>query len=90
LRLKNPIHNFRSYFNTTKLTANEKNILTNFLNNQKEYARISPALTEWCTNNFYRTQDYFFVDHNEMSWLTMLSLVRSGLIRKTMQIIQAK
>jgi hypothetical protein len=90
LCLKNPRHNFRSYFNTTKLTANEKNILTNFLNNQKEHARISPALTEWCTNNFYRTQDYFFVDHNEMSWLTMLSLVRPGLIRKTMQIIQAK
>ena len=90
LRLKNSIHNFRSYFNKTKLTANEKKILTNFLNNQKEHARISPALTEWCTNSFYRTQDYFFVDHTDMSWLTMLSLVRSGLIRKTMQIIQAK
>lgn len=90
LCLKKSIHNFRSYFKTTKLSADEKNTLINFLNNQKAHARISPALTEWCLNKFYRTQDYFFVDHKEMSWLTMLSLVVPGLIRKTKQIIRAK
>ena len=90
LKLKNSCYNFRSYFRTTKLTASEKTMLTNFLNNQTGHARISPALASWCTNNFNRTQDYFFVDHTDMSWLIMLSLVRSGLIRKTMQIIQAK
>ena len=90
LKLKNSCYNFRSYFRTTKLTASEKTMLTNFLNNQTGHARISPALTSWCTTNFNRTQDYFFVDHADMSWLTMLSLVRSGLIRKTMQIIPTK
>jgi hypothetical protein len=90
LKLKNSCYNFRSYFRTTKLTASEKTMLTNFLNNQTGHARISPALTSWCTTNFNRTQDYFFVDHTDMSWLTMLSLVRSGLIRKTMQIIPTK
>jgi hypothetical protein len=89
IQLKNPQHKFRSYFKTTKLTDNQKIHLTGFLSNQIT-VRMSPALNEWVNGSFNRTQDYFFVDHDEMSWLTMLGLVRPGLIRKTQQIIQAK
>ena len=88
IRLKNPQHQFRSYFKRTKMTSEQKNHVANFLENQ--VVRISPALKTWIDQPFYRTEDYFFIDHNEMSWLTMLSLVRPGLIRKTQQIIQAK
>jgi hypothetical protein len=88
--LKNPQHHFRSYFKITKITSEQKDMLINFLNNQQSSIRISPALGEWIPSAFHRTQDYFFVDHNEMSWLTMLALVHPGLIRKTQQIIQAK
>ena len=88
--LKNPQHHFRSYFKITKITSQQKNMLINFLTNQQSSIRISPALTEWINSAFHRTQDYFFVDHDEMSWLTMLSLVHPGIIRKTQQIIQAK
>ena len=87
--LKNPEHKFRSYFKITKLTETQKTHLTGFLLNQNT-VRLSPALDEWIVGPFNRTQDYFFVDHNEMSWLTMLGLVRPGLIRKTQQIILAK
>jgi len=87
--LKNPQHQYRSYFKITKLTDNQKTHLTGFLLNQHSI-RLSPALDEWLVGPFNRTQDYFFVDHNEKSWLTMLGLVRPGLIRKTQQIIQAK
>ena len=89
IQLKNPKHQFRSYFKIIKLTADQRNHLTGFLLNQHT-ARLSPALTEWISGPFTRTQDYFFVDHNEMSWLTMLALVHPGIIRKTQQIIQAK
>jgi len=89
IRLKNPRHQFRSYFKMIKLTSEQKDYLMNFLANQPE-VRISPALRGWLTAPFNRTQDYFFIDHNQMSWLTMLSLVRPGLIRKTQQIIAAK
>jgi hypothetical protein len=89
IQLKNPQHQFRSYFKIVKLTAEQKTHLTRFLLNQQT-VRVSPALNEWIPGPFNRTQDYFFVDHDGMSWLTMLSLVRPGLIRKTMQIIQAK
>jgi hypothetical protein len=88
--LKNPQHQFRSYFKITKITSQQKDMLINFLNNQQSSIRIGPALATWTTSAFYRTQDYFFVDHDEMSWLTMLALVHPGIIRKTQQIIQAK
>lgn len=88
IRLKNPQYQFRTYFKRTKITSEQKDHLMNFLNTQN--VRISPALQTWVDQPFYRTEDYFFIDHNEMSWLTMLSLVRPGLIRKTQQIIPAK
>ena len=90
IQLKNPKHQFRSYFKMTKITDEQKDNLKNFLKHQQESARLSPALAHWITISFNRTQDYFFIDHSEMSWLTMLGLVRPGLIRKTMQIIPAK
>lgn len=89
IQLKDPKHEFRSYFKITKITKEQKDHLIAFLANQTA-VRLSPALNHWTTVPVNRTQDYFFVDHNEMAWLTMLSLVRPGLIRKTMQIIPTK
>ena len=86
IQLKNPKHRFRSYFKIIKLTDNQKTHLTGFLLNQHTI-RLSPALDEWIVGPFNRTQDYFFIDHNEIVWLTMLSLVCPGLIRKTQEII---
>lgn len=90
VRLKTPRHQYRSYFKITKLTALQKDQLMDFLHNQKDFVRVSPALQRWIDQPFNRTQDYFFVDYNTSSWLTMLALVNPGLIRKTMQIIPAK
>ena len=90
IQLKDPKHKYRSYFKITKINNEQKETLINFLNNQYESIRISPALKQWIATPLVRTQDYFFIDHNEMSWLTMLALVRPGLIRKTQQIIATK
>ena len=89
IKLKNPKHQFRSYIKQNKLTEDQKIQLINFLANQPT-VRISPALKSWLITKFHRTQDYFFIDHDGMPWLTMLSLVLPGLIRKTMQIIPDK
>lgn len=88
--LKNPKHQFRSYFRTTNLTAQQKDHLESFLINQSNHVRMSPALQRWIDYSFTRIQDYFFVDHNTENWLTMLGLVQPGIIRKTMNIIPAK
>jgi hypothetical protein len=82
--LKSSPYQARSYFKTTKLTIEQKDHLRQFLAQQD--VRIGPALSKWLDISFQRTQDYFFVDHHGSSWLTMLALVRPGLIRKTVQI----
>jgi len=86
IAVRNPQHQYRSYFRSVKLTQEEKHNLISFLAGQTA-VRSSPALLEWAGNHFGRTQDYFFVDHDSELWLTMLSLVRPGLIRRTIQII---
>ena len=63
----------------------EKEQINNFL--QTQDVRISPALQEWIDTPFNRTQDYYFIDYNSELWLTMLGLIRPGLIRKTLAII---
>lgn len=90
LRLKNSQYKFRSYFRMIKLTVSQKQHLTDFLQNQQQFLRISPALTQWINQPFNRTQDHFFVDHDSINWITMLALVLPGAIRKTVQIVSGK
>jgi hypothetical protein len=88
--LKNPKHRLRSYFKLQNLTTQQKYHLEAFLDNHVDHVRVSPAFREWLAVPFNRIQDYFFVDHDTESWLTMLNLVVPGCVRKTMHIIQAK
>ena len=90
IRLKNPKNQYRSYFKSAKLTAQQKDQLMNFLHNQKDHVRISPSLQRWIDQPFHLLQDYFFVDYDSPQWLTMLALVCPNSIKKTMQIIPAK
>jgi hypothetical protein len=90
IQLKNPKHKFRSYFKLCKLTGQQKDQLSMFLLSQQVHVRLSPALLKWIDHPFNRTQDYFFVDYDTDTWLTMLNLVQSGIVRKTMHIISAK
>lgn len=90
IQLKNAHHQFRSYFKILKFTEQQKDHLMDFLYNQRNHVRVSPALQRWIDQPFNRSQDYFFVDHDSESWLTMLNLVYPGLVRKTVCIIPAK
>lgn len=89
IKLKNPQHQHRGYFKTLKLTNTQKHALASFLKNQADTIRLSPSLDTWLTVPLNRTQDYFFIDYNENSWATMLSLVHPGLLRKTVDLIAA-
>lgn len=90
IALKQPQHQFRSYFKLLHLNAQQKDQLEAFLMNHQQDVRISPAFVQWLAFPYTRLQDYFFVDHNTESWLTMLNLVVPGCVRKTMHIIPAK
>ena len=89
VKLKNPRHTHRSYFKILKLTPEEKHNINKFFINQTDI-RLSPSVTYWLGREFYRTQDYFFIDHTGESLLVMLALIRPGLLRKTLSIIPAK
>jgi hypothetical protein len=89
IKLKEPKHRYRSYLKSIKLTEEEKTQLCNFFANQQGHARISLALTKWMGDRWHRTQDYFFIDHEEESWLVLLSLIKPGMIRKTVELIAA-
>ena len=90
IRLKKSNYNFRSYFKTLHLSAQEKQQLVNFLKTQQDFVRTSPSMTQWVKESFNRLQDYYFVDHDSQQWLTLISLVYPGIIRKTMQILADK
>jgi len=90
--LKNPKHTKRSYFREFAITNHDKEILVNFFNNQQDYIKISPGLRDWMKKGRIHNYvfDYFFIDYSDDQWLTMLNLVRPGLIRKTVKILQDK
>jgi hypothetical protein len=90
--LKNSVHTKRSYFREFAITKHEKDIITNFLTNQQDYIKISPGLRDWMERGRLHNYvfDYFFIDYSDDQWLTMLSLVHPGLIRKTVKILQDK
>jgi hypothetical protein len=90
VQLKNPQYAWRSYLKMIKLSAVQKQQLVSFLNSQQMHVRLAPSLLSWIDQPYTRTQDYFFVDYNSVSWATMLSLVYPGIIRKTQAIVSAK
>jgi hypothetical protein len=86
--LKKSLYKYRSYFQYIKLTNQEKENIRNFFDNQQEHIRISPSLYEFLhIKPYQRMMDYYFIDYNDAQWLTMLALIRPGLIRKTQQIV---
>jgi hypothetical protein len=90
IQLKKSKFAYRSYFRFVKLTPQQVNNLAGFFENHHEHIRISPALLQWTAMPGTRFQDYFFIDHDSPSWLTMISLVHPGLVRKTLDIVCAK
>jgi hypothetical protein len=86
--LKNPQHQYRSYFARAKLTDQQKQSIVQFLNNNRADFRLSPCLADWTTQPFKWTEPYYFIDHNDAACLTMLSLINSRLIKKTNTIVQ--
>jgi hypothetical protein len=90
--LKQSDHSRRSYFCEGAISEHDKQALTNFLINQKDHIRVSPGLQNWLRRGKIHdyVMHYFYIDHSDDQWITMLSLVRPGLIRKTMPILQDK
>ena len=89
IKLKNPQHQYRSYFSRTKLADQQKQSIVQFLNNNRADLRLSPCLSDWTLQQWSKwTEPYYFIDHNNTACLTMLSLLHPRLIKKTNTIVQ--
>jgi hypothetical protein len=87
---KNPRYLKRSFLRNMGLTPSQKDSMFNFLGNQ-EKIRVSPSLKFAMSNqHITRSQDYFFIDHDDDAVLVMLSLIVPNIIRKTLPIISHK
>lgn len=84
-------HKYRSYMRQTSLNTSEREHVRNWLKNQTPTIRLSPGLERWCaalTDETYTLGNYFF-DYDDPRLLSMLSLVRPGLIKCTKTIVQS-
>ena len=90
IQLRNPQHHLRTYFRSVEMTEDSKDHLRKFLHAQPPGdIRLSPGLAKWFHDYYIRTENYYFVDHNDTALLTMIGLIFSGLTRKTVPIIAA-
>lgn len=89
VRLKKSQHLLRTYFNNSRLTAENKARLINFFNNNVNEIRYSPSLADWVSpkSNWHWVSDHLFFDHNDTKLLLMLGLVCPGIVKKTLDII---
>jgi hypothetical protein len=88
--LENPQHQYRSYFRGRMLNQEQGQALRRFLLNRGDCYRLTPGLHDrLSTSRHVYVQDHFFIDHNDLRDIQMLSLVAPGIIRKTLP-IQAK
>lgn len=88
--LKTVNHRFRSYFRDLKLSSQQSRSLMHFIANQSEL-RPSPALQNLIINDeLVRTQEYYFVDHDDPKIITIFALIVPNLIRRTMSIVADK
>lgn len=90
IRLQHSDHGLRSYLRGQRLTSQEKLHVTAWFRNNHDCIRLSPALSAWCDGQHSRVQEYFFFDHSDRYTLTMIALVKSNMIRKTVTIDIAK
>jgi hypothetical protein len=88
--LKESAYSHRTYLRSVVVNEQQKRSISNLLRNQ-EGIRLSPGLRDWTLYTNWRTwtESYYFVDHNDTGWMTMLSLVYPGLIKNTIQIIKS-
>lgn len=91
VRLQDALYRYRSYLRGyMKLTDQQTSSVQKYLN-QITDIRLSPSLAKWCADaRKSYIGDYFFIDHDDMGIITMLSIIVPNLIRRTKPIEAAK
>ena len=90
--LKNPCHKYRTYLKSQRIPESSRDNLKLWLNQQSNEVKASPALTQFLypASTSVRqawTFDHFFLDHNDLSTVTMIALIWPESIRKTVSLV---
>lgn len=91
----NPVSKYRTYFRSRRYTAEQKDILLNFYQNNKKDIVFSESFRYWIagTKNRYMsewTQAHYYIDHDSTAWLSMINMLLPGSTSKTLSIQTAK
>lgn len=86
--LKEPVHAWRSYLRGRLVDEQLVSRLSRLLDTSP--ATGSRSLQESLRRGWSRFHDYYYIDYDDPSFLTMLALISPGLVRKTLPIIQHK
>lgn len=89
LELKNPKHDYRTYFKNKRISNDEKEQLTKFLLNQSDI-RIGPGLLHFITQmpNYRYVQSNYFIDHNNIGLLTMIQMICPAILNEPLMLIK--
>ena len=92
--LKEPRFKYRSYLRSRRVTPEEVAILKNWVEAQQGEIQPSGALKQFMNREASRwylpvdyTADYYYFDHNDPRYVTMLAMVLPVPIRKTVPIV---
>lgn len=91
--LRDSPHHLRSYFKDRRVTPDEKHHLRKFLQCQEE-VRLSPGLNSWLdaadskSPVYPRLERHFFIDHDSAGIITMISCIKSDIVRCTIPIVK--
>lgn len=80
-------HIFRSYLRQRRLNGDQKQWLKNWVTSQTTIKANVP-LRKFCQSTKHeRTYGHFYIEHSDMSMLSMLGLIIPNLVRETKQIV---
>jgi hypothetical protein len=89
----NPVNKYRTYFRSRRYTAEQKAILLNFYQNNKKDIVFGESFRYWLIGRGYMTewtQAHYYIDHDSISWLSMINMLFPGSTSKTLSIQAAK
>jgi hypothetical protein len=94
--IQNPEYQYRTYLKERKMSQERRQQLLSWIQAQhdqeKVHARASKALLSWLknSNTTWRsdwTQRYYYIEHNDPRYETMISMIVPGFIRKSSCVI---
>ena len=93
IKLQKSDYKYRTYFKSMFVGDELKHKIAQYLISYSAEIKMSPALKTFCyakgqdKYSFLYLENYYFIDHNNKSVLTMLSLISNNIFRNTYEII---